>query len=119
MLQRKCYSDLHFIGLPLVKLRSLCAAEHTYSVLPTVPELMKRKTKKTLNLPPRLSEIATDYAEANGRSLSTLIEDLLRRHLEDNGVQVNLPAEAFEKMLADKYGVKPAAKKKSGPSLSV
>lgn len=67
---------------------------------------MRRKAPVTLNLPERVKQIATTYAEANGRSLSSLIEDLLRRHLEENGVKVNLPPAEFEKVLFDKFKTK-------------
>lgn len=46
---------------------------------------MRRKKAITLNLPPGLTEAATAYAEATGRSFSSLLEDLVRAELAQHG----------------------------------
>lgn len=79
---------------------------------------MRRKKPVTLNLPDRVRVIATEYAEANGRSLSSLIEHLLRQHLEQSGVVVDVSPREFAKIMAEKFGsaAKPKTKtaKKGG-----
>jgi hypothetical protein len=68
-------------------------------------QLMRRKAAKSINIPPRLYSLSRSYAESNQRSLSSLIEDLLRRHLEANGVNPNLSLEQFMEQVAEKFGL--------------
>lgn len=74
---------------------------------------MRRKPSKkpkkaiTLNLPERLREIADEWAGSNEQSLSARIEYLLRRDLEQNGVNPNLPADVFIKLLGKKLNLTP------------
>ncbi len=63
------------------------------------------KVPITFNLPPRLREISEEWARANDHSLSTLVEYLLRRELEKNGVNPNIPADTFIKMISEKFGL--------------
>jgi hypothetical protein len=65
------------------------------------------KISITMNLPERLRELSDEWATANEYSLSTLIEYLLRRHLEENGINPNMPPEAFIKMMGEKFGLTP------------
>jgi hypothetical protein len=62
---------------------------------------MKRKKAVNLNLPAVLREVSEAYAEANGRSLSTLVEDLLRRHLESKGINAEVTNDQVAATLAD------------------
>lgn len=64
-----------------------------------------RKKAITINLPPRIITLGTAYAEANERSLSALLEDLLRRHLESEGVPVGLPLDELIRTMAERYGI--------------
>jgi hypothetical protein len=48
-----------------------------------------------------LREVSEAYAEANGRSLSTLVEDLLRRHLESKGINAEVTNDQVAATLAD------------------
>lgn len=72
---------------------------------------MRRRPSKepkiaiTINLPERLRELSDEWAITNEHSLSTLIEYLLRRELEENGVNPNLPADVFIKLLGKKLGL--------------
>lgn len=63
------------------------------------------KKKLTMSLPKHLRMIAGEWAGANEQSLSTLVEYLLRRHLEENGVNPNLPAEKIIAILGKKFNL--------------
>lgn len=84
---------------------------------------MRRKAAKTLNLPGGLTEVATAYAEATGRSLSSLIEDLLREELKrSNALPYPTAEQVLEKLrerlaATEKRQKKRAAKIKDVPEL--
>lgn len=65
----------------------------------------KLKAKVTINLPPRVFRLATEWAEENERSLSALLEELLRKHLAKNGVRPDLTGEEFSALMLKKFGV--------------
>ena len=74
---------------------------------PRKPRAKRGKAAKepiNLNLPSNLIALAEGYAEANGRKLSTLVEDLLRRHLDDRGIPTDIPLEELAKRLSVKTG---------------
>lgn len=52
---------------------------------------MRRKIPVTFNLPARVRVMAEAYAEANGMSFSSYLEDLIRDDMRKAGVNVNLP----------------------------
>jgi outer membrane biosynthesis protein TonB len=62
------------------------------------------KEPVNLNLPSLLVAIAEEYAETNGRKLSTLVEDLLRRHLDERGIPTDVPLEDVAQRINDRLG---------------
>jgi hypothetical protein len=67
------------------------------------------KEPVNLNLPSLLVAIAEAYAETNGRKLSTLVEDLLRRHLDERGIPTDVPLEDVAQRINERLGQKTAA----------
>jgi len=66
------------------------------------------KEPVNLNLPSLLVAIAEAYAETNGRKLSTLVEDLLRRHLDERGIPTDVPLEDVAQRINERLGQKTA-----------
>jgi len=64
------------------------------------------KEPVNLNLPSLLVAIAEAYAETNGRKLSTLVEDLLRRHLDERGIPTDVPLEDVAQRITERIGRK-------------
>jgi hypothetical protein len=64
------------------------------------------KEPVNLNLPSLLVAIAEAYAETNGRKLSTLVEDLLRRHLDERGIPTDVPLEDVAHRISERIGRK-------------
>jgi len=64
------------------------------------------KEPVNLNLPSNLIAIAEEYAEINGRKLSTLVEDLLRRHLDERGIPTDVPIEELAQRISVRSGRK-------------
>jgi hypothetical protein len=64
------------------------------------------KEPVNLNLPSLLVAIAEEYAETNGRKLSTLVEDLLRRHLDERGIPTDVPLEDVAIRINERLGRK-------------
>ena len=60
------------------------------------------KEPVNLNLPSLLVAIAEAYAETNGRKLSTLVEDLLRRHLDERGIPTDVPLEDVAQRISER-----------------
>jgi len=78
---------------------------------------MRRKKPITINLPARIRVLGEAFAEANGRSLSSWLEDLMRADMERAGVKVDLPPtelmKAMERYLEERDGSpKPATRRK-------
>jgi hypothetical protein len=67
------------------------------------------KEPVNLNLPSLLVAIAEAYAETNGRKLSTLVEDLLRRHLDERGIPTDVPLEDVAQRINERLGEKTPA----------
>jgi hypothetical protein len=67
------------------------------------------KEPVNLNLPSLLVAIAEAYAETNGRKLSTLVEDLLRRHLDERGIPTDVPLEDVAQRINERLEQKTAA----------
>ena len=73
---------------------------------------MRRKKAKTFNLPDELTEVSTAYAEATGRSFSSLVEDLLREELKrSNALPYPTPEQVMER-LRERLEAKSKPKKK-------
>jgi hypothetical protein len=76
---------------------------------PPKPRAKRGKALKepvNLNLPSVLVAIAEAYAETNGRKLSTLVEDLLRRHLDERGIPTDVPLEDVAQRISERLGRK-------------
>ena len=76
---------------------------------PPKPRAKRGKALKepvNLNLPSLLVAIAEAYAETNGRKLSTLVEDLLRRHLDERGIPTDVPLEDVAHRISERIGRK-------------
>ena len=78
---------------------------------------MRRKKPITINLPTRIRLLGEAFAEANGKSLSSWLEDLMRTDMERAGVKVDLPPDelmkAMERYLDERdANPKPAARRK-------
>lgn len=67
---------------------------------------MRKKLPITLNLSPMVKDLAGAFAEANGRSLSVLIEDLLRKELESHGISTTISGEELHRMVQERLKAK-------------
>lgn len=56
-------------------------------------------------MPNRLLDLGMAVAEAEGQTISSLLEDLLRRHLEEKGIPVGVPIDELMKMLVQRFGI--------------
>jgi hypothetical protein len=62
----------------------------------------KGKITKNLSLPSPLTKFTEVYCRQNGRTVSGLVEDLLRRFYESKGINVDAPIEKVVTMIRRK-----------------
>lgn len=81
-----------------------------------------KKTTKNLSMAARLIEFTEVYCDKNGRTVSSLVEDLLRRFYETKGIDIDAPmteiVAAMKKKKAPKEKDDPPSTKRFIPNNS-